>query len=60
MKINITEAQLRKILFNEESNPYYDRKGSSKQPNLQKIWNLIDQKQEDLQNTLFGLNKDID
>lgn len=60
MRINITEEQLHKILLKEESNPYYDRKSSSSQANLKKIWELIDQKQEDLQQTLFGINKDID
>ena len=60
MRINITEEQLHKILLKEESNPYYDRKSSRSQTNLKKIWELIDQKQEDLQQTLFGINKDID
>ena len=60
MRINITEEQLHKILLKEETNPYYDRKSSRSQTNLKKIWELIDQKQEDLQQTLFGINKDID
>jgi len=53
MKVKISEAQLRNLLITEEENAAYSRNKANGE-NMNKIWSVIDRKQEELYDEVFG------
>ena len=53
MKINLTKEQYNKLIITEAENAAFKR-ANAKAPNLKKIWKIIDMKQKQLYDEVFG------
>ena len=52
VRLTLLESKLNQLIY-EEDNPAYDRRNANGD-NVKALWNVIDKKQEELQNLIFG------